>query len=205
MDEYDCWCVVTRFVKNKEYDKAIAFCETEPYSTLQYCQNYLGWTFYQQEKYEISAYWFGKAADQNNGEASFGMGSILMIQHDFRGALSRLMDSVNNGYSRAYFWIALIYYYGGNGVSQDIEQAIRYFKIGADHESLMAERFMLFIESRRGWRERVTSWVRMIPLLIKAWVISARNPYDFRVVDIDYQFEGEFSNPDYKPAQIYNK
>jgi tetratricopeptide (TPR) repeat protein len=203
MDEYDCWCVVQRFIKKKEYDRAIEFCETEPYSRFPYCRNYLGWTFYEQNNYEASAYWFGKASQQDNGEAFFGMGCIHLVQKNWQSALSCLENAANKEFPRAYFWIALIYYHGGGSeVPRDFDRATHYFRIAADHDSLMAKRFILLFESKEGVWRRVVSWFKLIPLLVEAWVISARNPYDSRIVDIGYQHKRLFPNPAYKQAEF---
>jgi TPR repeat protein len=202
MDEYDCWCVVQGFIKKKQYDRAIEFCETDPYSRLPYCQNYLGWTFYEQDKYEASAYWFGKAAEQGDGEAMFGIGCIYIAQKNWQAALSSLDGAANKGFSRAYFWIALIYYYGGGTeVPRDFNQAAHYFRIAADHDSLMAKRFILLFESKERTWKRIASWLKFIPLFIKTWIISARNPYDSRIVDIGYQHKRLFPNPAYKQSK----
>ncbi|MBN3787250.1 SEL1-like repeat protein [Burkholderia sp. Ac-20353] len=202
MNEYDCWCVVTRFAERKQYDRAIEFCETEPYSRLPYCQNYLGWTFYGLKKYETSAHWFSKAVEQGNAEALFGMGSIFMAQGDLQSAIPCLEDSAKKGFSRAYFWIALVYYYGNNDVPRDMGRATHYFQIAADHGSIMAKRFIIFLESR-GWTwRRFVWWFKLAPLLIRVMIISSRNPYDFRIIDIGYQHKSPFPNPYYKLPEL---
>ncbi|MGU7784298.1 tetratricopeptide repeat protein [Burkholderia sp. PU8-34] len=201
MDTYDCWSVVTRFIKNKQYDKAIEFCKTEPYSALPYCQNYLGWTYYQQNENETAAYWFFKAAGQGDCEALFGLGCIFIRQGDFRSALSHLERAASKETQRSYFWIAIIYYYGGNEVPADMERAIHYFKLAADHGSMMAKRFIIFFESRGGKWKWIASWLKLIPLVIYGVLISIRNPYDSRVADVGYQYKGKFPDPTYKPPK----
>lgn len=198
MDEYDCRCLVAGFVKGRQYDKAIEFCSTYPYSNIRYCQNYLGWNFYREEDFVKSESWFREAAEQGDAEALFGLASISMKMGDYVSAISFFERSAELGFFRAHLWIALIYYHGSSDVPRDLSRAVHFFEIAANHDFFLAKRFILFLKSRKNILSRFSAWAMMVPLVVRALVISCRDPHDCRIVDVGYLGKEKISSPNCK-------
>lgn len=189
MDEFDCWSIVYKFIANDEIDNAISLCETEVCSNSLNCQRFLGWTYYNKRDMEKALSWFGKAANQNDGEALFGIGSVLVVKKDFQSAVSYFERAASNGYHRGYQWAGSIYH-RGNGVVIDLERAEKYYRQGAEHGYIMAERSLISLEMRKGnFFVKFVFAFKFIVLLVKTARILFLNIDDPRVMDVPNYFK----------------
>ncbi len=189
MDETDCWSIVYEFIINGEIDKAISLCETEVCSNSMSCQRYLGWKYYEKGDMEKALSWFGKAANQKDGEALFGIGSVQIVKKDFQSAVFYFENAAKNGYPRGYHWAGSIYH-RGSGVPIDIDRAIKYYRQGAEHGYIMAERSLISLEFKNGnIFEKFILIFKFIMLFIRTAKILIKNINDPRVIDVPNSFE----------------
>src|SRR3989339_17122 len=124
----ECWGRAVHFISIGEPDKARMLCENKLCSGMVECRRYLGWLYYEKGDMEKSFNWFAEAAEQDDGESLFGIGSIYASQKNFLDALRYFESSANHGYVRSYQWIAGLYQHGC-GMPRDIEKAIEYYKM----------------------------------------------------------------------------
>lgn len=184
MNATNCWENASKLIANGEASKAMELCETEPCSGSLECQNYLGWAYYARGEMETASNWFIKAADKEDGEALFGMGSVHTTLKDFPLALSYFERAANQGYIRGYQWIAGIYQHGC-GVPTDINKAINYYQKGAAQGYIMSERSLISLASQRGnILVKISSLLKLIRLQIKTAKIASRNINDPRLADV---------------------
>ncbi len=189
MDEFDCWSIAYEFIVNDEIDMAISLCETDVCSNSLSCQRFLGWTYYNKRDMEKALSWFSKAANQNDGEALFGIGSVLVVNENFQSAASYFERAARNGYHRGYHWAGSIYH-RGSGVAIDVDKAITYYRQGAAHGYIMAERSLISLEMEKG--NILVKFVlafKFIALLVKAVRILFLNIDDPRVIDVPNYFK----------------
>ncbi|MBJ7309699.1 tetratricopeptide repeat protein [Rugamonas sp. CCM 8940] len=189
MDTTDCWSFAYEFIVSGEIEKAISLCETEVCSNSINCQRYLGWIYYKRGDMEKSLSWFGKAADQKDGEALFGIGSVLVVKKDFQSAVSYFERAANNGYPRGYQWAGSIYH-RGSGVSIDLDRAEKYYRQGAAHGYIMAERSLISLRMKKeNIFVKFILIFKFVALLVKATKISVRDINDPRMMDVPNYFK----------------
>lgn len=179
-----CWAAAYELIANGEIERAIAICKSDKCSSVMECQRYLGWSCYEKGDVKNALVWFTKAADQEDGEALFGIGSVYVAQREFRNALEYFERSANQGYARSYQWIAGIYQHGC-GVPMDINKAVCFYKEGASRGYVMAERSLINIASVNGnVFEKLLSMLKLVLLQIRTAKIAYRNIDDNRLADV---------------------
>ena len=185
----ECWLVVCNFIEAGEVDKAIALCESDRCSNSVDCQRYLGWEYYAQGNMEKSLIWFLKAVDQNDVESLFGAGSVEFCEKNYISAICYFKRAAENGYPRAYQWIANIYC-RTEDFPVNVEEALKYYKKGASHGFLMSKRAIISIDMKSGnIFIKLVSALKLIFLMIEMLIISFRDINDIRMSDVPNVFE----------------
>lgn len=184
MNEIECGLAAYKLIKNGELLKAIALCESEPYSASVHCQGYLGWIYFEQREMENALFWYRKAADQGSAEALFAIGQIHTLRKEYLISIPFFERAAANGYQRGYQYLGEIYE-KGYGVPIDINKAIHYYKNGKNLGYVAAERKLIQLESIHGsFLTKIVSRIKIIRLGLRAWDISRRNMDDPRLADV---------------------
>jgi TPR repeat protein len=190
----NCWNEAYKLIANGEIEKAMELCSQEPCSSVLECQRFLGWQYYELKEFDKALNWFGKAADREDGEALFGIGSVYTARKDFQSAMPFFERSAIRGYPRGYQWVAALYQFGC-GVPKDINQAIQYYQLGAAQGYVRAERSLIYLESKQGnIFIKIISLYRFIRLLLKTVKIMTHNVNDPRIADVPNAF-GKITAP----------
>jgi TPR repeat protein len=188
MNASDCWSTAYKLIESGNIAGAMALCEKAPCSAVPQCQRFLGWEYYKQNEMQNALLWFGRAADQQDGEALFGIGSVHVARKEFQAAIPYFELAAKHGYPRGYQWIAAIYQHG-SGVPTDLQMALDYYQRGASHGCIMAERSLIALESRQGnILVKFSSLFKLIRLQIKTVKIASHNKNDPRIADIPNAF-----------------
>ena len=186
--ESNCWPDAYELIANGEIEKAIRVCESEPCALLLECQRFLGWRYYEKDDFEAALNWFGKAVEQGDAEAAFGVGSVYFVRRSFPAAAQYFKQAADGGYGRACHWLGYIYRQG-LGVSRSDDAAVNWYKQGAAQGYLVAERALMHLVWIRGGAiARIRTLPRYLYIVLKAAVIALRDIHDQRIVDIPNAF-----------------
>jgi TPR repeat protein len=186
--ESPCWASAYELFIHGEIEKAMAMCESEACAKDLECQKFLGWQYYDKDDFEVALKWFEKAVEQGDAEAIFGIGSVYYVRQDFAAAAQYFERAVENGYDRACHWLGLLYWLG-LGVPRNADTAREWYKRGAAHGFLIAERMLIHMTCfKGGGAARIRTFPRYIYIFIKALVIASRNIHDPRLIDVPNAF-----------------
>jgi TPR repeat protein len=186
--ESPCWASAYELFVHGEIEKAIAMCESEPCAKDLECQKFLGWRYYEKDDFEAALKWFGKAVEQGDAVAMFGIGSVHYVRQDFAAAAQYFERAVENGYGRACHWLGHLYWLG-LGVPRNDDTAREWYKRGAAQGFLIAERVLIHMACLEGGvAAKIRTFPRYIYILIKALVIALRNIHDPRLRDVPDAF-----------------
>lgn len=186
--ESPCWASVYKLFANGEIEKAMTMCESEPCAGVLECQRFLAWRYYDKNDLEAALKWFGKAVEQGDAEAMFGMGSVYFIRQDFVAAARYFEQAVENGCGRACHWLGHIHCLG-LGVPRNDHTAIEWYRRGAACGYLVAERALIHMACiYGGLAARIRTFPQYIYLFLKALVIGLRNIHDPRLADAPNAF-----------------
>ena len=153
------------------------------------CQRFLGWVYYKENSLDKALAWFSKAANQGDGDALYGIGSVYFVKRDFNLALQHYGQAAERGYFRAYHWIAYIHHQG-LGVSKNIKLAMDYYSRSAAHGYLIAERALLHLAWQQGHGlKRFAILPKYVYLVARTAVVAFRNANDPRIADVPNVFE----------------
>ena len=188
--ERECVLTVHELVTKGEFEKATQVCEQEPYSHISKCQEYLvwcqeqlGWSYYEKDELKTSYKWFLEAKRKGSAEAIFGIASIDYKTQQFEKALSGFELAAESGFGRACHWVGNIYR-EGLGVDVDYPKAMHWYKRGADLGYLFAERYLIYLKWKNG---NLIVKSMMIPkfmsLLFRGGCIARKNINDIRLID----------------------
>ena len=191
----DCWQAAYRLIGEGKTEEAIALCEQGICAHSMDCQRYLGWRYYESDEFEKAESWFSKAAEQEDAEAMFGIGSLHFVKRDFLSAERYYELAADRGYSRAYHWIGYMYEHG-LGVSRDTGLAEKYYAEGTRKGYLISERALIRLAFQHGRLSRKVFLVpRYITMLVRAAIIAYRDINDERIVDVPNVFERDKQLP----------
>lgn len=166
-------------------------CEKASCSASLDCQRFLGWRYYEQNNMDNALSWFCKAAQQGDGDALFGIGSVHFVQRNFPTALQYYERAADHGCPKAYSWIGYIHQLG-LGVPRNIEMAANYYKKSAAHGSLLAERALIHLTFQYGniW-SKIFAAPKFVYIVLKAAVLAYRDINDERIAGIPNVFGGK--------------
>jgi TPR repeat protein len=194
--ESPCWVSAYELFANGEIEKAMTICESEPCAKVLECQRFLGWRYYEKNNLEAALEWFGKAVEQGDAEAIFGVGSVYFFRQDFVAAAQCFERATENGYGRACHWLGHIYYQG-LGVPRNDRTALGWYSHGAARGYLVAERALIHMACTKGGvAAKIKTFPWYIYVLLKAAVIALRNIHDPRLADVPNVFAHD------KPARV---
>lgn len=188
MNPSECWPTAYKLITSGDTEQAVKLCEVEPCSCVLECQQYLGKAYYDQGNMEKALEWFSKAAEHEDGDALFGIGSVHFVRSDFHTALTYYERAGDRGCAKGFAWIGYIYHQG-LGVPRNIEMAIDYYKKAAALGYLLADRALIHLEFQRGnLLRKILVLPKFIRILLKAGILAYRDINDKRIEDVPLGF-----------------
>jgi len=103
--------------------------------------------------------WYRKSARQGDEKAMFSLGQIAYFAGDYSEAIVWFKRAANKGHDRSDFWIGKMYW-RGQGITQDRQEANKYFSRAADKKVFEAQRtvrYLAFLARHRSLGLRSTS------------------------------------------------
>lgn len=88
--------------------------------------------------------WYRKSARQGDERAMFSLGQIAYFARDYSEAILWFKRAQNKGHSRSSFWIGKMYW-RGQAVTQDRQEASRYFARAASGKLPEAQRIVRYV------------------------------------------------------------
>jgi TPR repeat protein len=186
----DCWEEAYKLIASGKVDEAMALCENSPCAQYSIeCQRYLGWNKYENNDLGEALFWFNKAAEKNDAESLYGIGSIYFIQGEFESALCNYRKSLDCGYKRAAYWIGYMHEHG-LGIEKDVESAKKYYDIGYSYGYLMAKRASIRLVFKTGSiNQKMLSIPSLLYVIIQSFFIAKKDIDDERLADIPNAFK----------------
>lgn len=190
--ENNCWEEAYNCISRGRPEEAEKLCRQLPCSERSIeCQRYLGWNEYESGDMEKALFWFKKAAEKNDGESFYGIGSIYLAQGNFQLALLNYKKSLSFDYGRSSCWLGYMYE-SGLGTEKDIETAKNYYRIGSDYGYLIAKRASIRIAFDTGTVfQKIMSMASMINVAVKTFFIAKKDVNDERLAEIPNVFKNK--------------
>ncbi len=124
---------------NGMYEDAYTLCKNAASQGDIKCRRFLGWMNYTgngcKKDFEVALEMFKKAADQNDAEAFFGIGSVYYAQQEYSQALANFEKASDLGFTPAMVRVGLMYV-KALGCTQDLLKAKLLYKRAANKGSL---------------------------------------------------------------------
>lgn len=188
MQTNECWQRTAELIRNGAENEAVKICLNQPCSSIQECQQFLGWHYIDSYAYDEAVRWFKPLAEKGDALGLYGLATAYFCMKNYEYAFDLFLNALRQGNVRSYYWLGYMFQHG-LGAEKNMAEARTYYKKSANSGYLIAERALLGLDViEEKFLKKTVARLKLPFLLFKGFRIALKNEDDERLVEVPNPF-----------------